>query len=111
MTRKCHNQRLLTDPLHLKERNTEHKLKQLKQPALFLVKVIAELETKLRKRAQHKITTTNGSNNKQRFQHPHIILENLRHFITSEADVIEQISYPFRTMYSKGTSDPFRPRY
>ena len=50
MTRKGHNHRLLTDPLHLKERtrNTDiynlHVIK-MKPPALFLVKMIAELET------------------------------------------------------------------
>ena len=48
MTRKCDNHRLLTDPLHIKEatRNTDIYNKiEVKQPALFLVKMIAELET------------------------------------------------------------------
>ena len=48
MTRKCHNHRLLPDPLHLKEgtRNTDiYNIIKVKQPALFLVKMIAELET------------------------------------------------------------------
>ena len=48
MTRKCHNHRLLTDPLNLKEgtRNTDiYNIIKAKQPALFLVKMIAELET------------------------------------------------------------------
>ena len=48
MTRKCHNHRLLTDPLHLKE-GTRHtyiyNIIKVKQPALFIVKMTAELET------------------------------------------------------------------
>ena len=48
MTWKCHNHRLLTDPLHLKEGtpNTDiYNIIKVNQPALFLVKMIAELET------------------------------------------------------------------
>ena len=48
MTSQCHNHRLLTDPLHLKEgtQSTDiYNLIKVKQPALFLVKMIAELET------------------------------------------------------------------
>ena len=48
MTRKCHSHSLLTDPLHLKKgtRNTDiYNIIKVKQPALFLVKMIAELET------------------------------------------------------------------
>ena len=48
MTRKCHNHRILTGPLHLKEgtRNTDIlNITKVKQPALLLVKMIAELET------------------------------------------------------------------
>ena len=45
MTRKCHNHRLLTDPLHLQEGagNTDiYNIIKVEQPALFLVKIIAE---------------------------------------------------------------------
>ena len=48
MTRKCHNHRLLNDPQHIQEgtRNTDiYNLIKGQQPALFLVKIIAELET------------------------------------------------------------------
>ena len=48
MTRKCHNHRLLPDPQHLKEgtQNTDiYNIIKVKLPALFLVKMIAELET------------------------------------------------------------------
>ena len=48
MSRKCHNHRLLTDPLHLKEGtwNTDiYNIIKVKQAALFLAKMIAELET------------------------------------------------------------------
>ena len=47
MTRKCHTHRLLTDTLHLKEgtRNTDiYNIIEVMQPALFLVKMIAERE-------------------------------------------------------------------
>ena len=96
MTMKCHNHRLLTDPLHLKEgtRNTDiyNKIK-VKQPALFLVKMIAELETPKKTKALYKTTTTNRNNNKQSFQHPHIISEILRYFIINESDLIELLCY------------------
>ena len=36
----------------------------MKQPALFLVKMIAELETNLKTKAQYKTPTTNRNNNK-----------------------------------------------
>ena len=48
MTRKCHNHGLLTDPLYLQEgtRNIDiYKIIKVEQPALFQVKMIAELET------------------------------------------------------------------
>ena len=48
MTRKCHNHRLLIDRLYLLEgtQNTViYDIIKVKQPALFLVKMIAELET------------------------------------------------------------------
>ena len=48
MTRKCHNHRLLIDRLYLQEgtRNTDiYNIIKVEQPALFLVKMIAELET------------------------------------------------------------------
>ena len=96
MTRKCHNHRLLTDPLHLKEgtRNTDiyNKIK-VKQAALFLFKMIAELETNEKTKVQYKTPTTNRNNNKQSFQHPHIISEILRYFIINKSDLIEQICY------------------
>ena len=95
MTRKCHNQRLLTDPLHLKKgtRNTDiYNIIKVKQPALFLVKMIAELETIRKQRPDKKKTpTTNRNNNKHSFQHPYIISEILRYFIINESDLIEQI--------------------
>ena len=72
MTSKCHNHRLLTDPLHLKEGtpNTDiYNIIKVKQPALFLVKMIAELETK----ARYKTLTTNRNSNKQSLQYPHNI--------------------------------------
>ena len=96
MTRKCHNHRLLTDPLYLKEgtQNTDiYNIIKVKQPALFLVKMIAELETSKKTKAQYKTPTTNRNNNKQSFQHPHIISEILRYFIINESDLIEQICY------------------
>ena len=61
MTRKCHNHRLLTDPLQLKEGtwNTDiYNIIKVKQPALFLVKMIAELETKAQYKTPHPIGTT-----------------------------------------------------
>ena len=48
MPRKCHNHKLLTDSLHPKEGalNTDiYNIIKMKQPALVLVKMIAELET------------------------------------------------------------------
>ena len=96
MARKCHNHRLLTDPLHLKEgtRNTDiYNIIKLKQPALFLVKMIVELDTNSKTKARYKNPTTNRNNSKQSFQHPHIISEILRYFIINESDLIEQICY------------------
>ena len=96
MTRKCHKHRLLTGPLHLKEgaRNTDiYNIIKVKQPALFLVKMIAELETNQKTTAQYKTPTTNRNNNKQSVQHPHIISEILRYFIINESDLLEQICY------------------
>ena len=96
MTRKCHNHRLLTDPLHLKEgaRNTDiYNIIKVKQPALFLVKMIAELETYKRTKALYKTPTTNRNNNKQSFQHPDIISEILRYFILNKADLIKHTCY------------------
>ena len=58
---------LQTDSLHLKEGtwNTDpYNLTKVNQPALFLVKMIAELETNKKIRAQHKTATTNGNNSK-----------------------------------------------
>ena len=71
MTRKCHNHRLLTDPLHLKEgtQNTDiYNIIKVKQPALFLVKMISELETIRKQRPDTKLpqpigTTTNKVSN------------------------------------------------
>ena len=96
MTRKCHNHRLLTDPLHLKEGtwNTDiYNIIKVKQPALFLVKMIAELFTNKKTKAQYKTPMTNRNNNKKSFQHPHIISEILRYFIINESDLIELICY------------------
>ena len=48
VTRKCHNHRLLTIPLHLNEgtRNADiYNIIKVEQPAHFLVKMIAELKT------------------------------------------------------------------
>ena len=45
----------------------------MKQPALYFVKMIAELETNEKTKARYKTPTTNRNNNKQIFQHPHII--------------------------------------
>ena len=76
MTRKCHNHRLLTDPLHLKKgtQNTDIcNIIKMKQPALFLVKMIAELETNWKNIGLIQNSTTNRNNNKQSLQHPHII--------------------------------------
>ena len=100
MTRQCHNHSLLTDPLHLKEgtRNTDiHNIIKVKQPALFLVKMIAKLETNWKTKALYKTPT---NNNKQSFQHQHIISEILRYFIINESDLIEQICYlPFYILW------------
>ena len=102
MTRKCHNHRLLTDPLHLKEgtRNTDiYNIIKVKQPALFLVKMIAELDTNWKTKAQYKTPTANRNKNEQSFQHPHIVVEILRYFIINESDLIEQICYLLFTIY------------
>ena len=96
MTRKCHNHTLLTDPLHLKEGTQNkaiYKIIKVKQLALFLVKMISELETSKKTKAPYKTPTTNGNNNKQSFQHPHIISEILKYFIIKESDLIEHICY------------------
>ena len=97
MTRKGHNHRLLTDPLHLKEgtRNIDtciyniHVIK-MKSSALFLVKMITTLETYKKTKTQYKTPTINRNNNKQSFQHPYIISESLRYFIVIESDLMEQ---------------------
>ena len=94
MTRKYHNHRLLTDALHLKEgtQNTDiYNIIKVKQLALFLVKMIAELETNEKIKARYKTSTANRNNNKKSFQH--IISEILRYFIINESDLIEQICY------------------
>ena len=96
MTRKCHNHRLLTDPLHLKEgtRITDiYNIIKVKQPALFLVKMIAELETNKKTKTRYKTPITNRNNNKQSVQHPHIISEILRYVIINESDLVEQTCY------------------
>ena len=71
MTRKCHNHRLLTDQLHLKEETWNmdiYNIIKVKQPDLFLVKMIAELGTNKTTKAQYKTphpigTTTNKVSN------------------------------------------------
>ena len=48
MASKCHNHKLLTDLLHIKEgtQNADrYNIIKVKQPALFLFKMISELET------------------------------------------------------------------
>ena len=58
--------------------------------------MIAELETNEKNKqtkARYKTPTTNRNNNKQSFQHPHIISEMLRYFIINDSDLIEQICY------------------
>ena len=88
--------RLLTDPLHLKEgtRNTDvYNIIKVKQTALFLVKMIAELETNQKTNACYKTPTTNKNNEIQSFQHQHIISEIHRYFIINESDLIEPICY------------------
>ena len=92
MTRKCHNHRLLTDPLHLQEgtRNTDiYNIIKVQHPALLLVKMVAELETNQKTKAQYKTPITNRHNNKQSFQHLHIISESPRYFTINESDLIE----------------------
>ena len=66
---------------------------KVKQPALFLVKMIAELETNEKTKAQYKTPTPNRNNNKQSFQYPHIISEILRYLIINESVLIEHICY------------------
>ena len=69
MTRKCHNHRLLTDPLHLKKgtRNTDiYNIIKVKQPALFFVNMNKKQIRKQRpgtKLPQPKGTTTNKVSN------------------------------------------------
>ena len=107
MTRNCHNYRLLTDSLHLKEgtSNTDiYNIIKVKQPTIFLVKMITEQEKKIENKGRYKTSTTNRNNNKQSFQHPHIISEILRYFIINESDLIEHICYLLLytiTLYNK----------
>ena len=68
-----------------------HDLLQVKQPAIFLSKMIAEQEraprTKLKNNGQKHISY-NQLEQQQNFPHPHSILVIQRYFIINEPDLI-----------------------
>ena len=64
MTTKCHNHRLLIDPLHFKEgtKNTDSRnINSSKATSLFLTKMISELEENKKTKVQHKLTQQMGA--------------------------------------------------